>query len=156
MTAEEITQEWLFDEAKELLESGQNVIMRGRGDSMNPCLRAGTDAVVLSPFMPDELRTGSIVLFTYRGRYLLHRIIGRRGDRLVIQGDGVRRGKELVPPDDVIAVVHTVIRPNGREISVHSRGARLYWQVWRRLRPFRRYLLWIWRKLPDAWTARLY
>ncbi|GHT46257.1 hypothetical protein FACS189440_03870 [Bacteroidia bacterium] len=141
----EITREWLFSEAKSFLSKGESVIMRGCGNSMNPYLRAGTDAVILSPYHPEDLQVGVIVLFFYYGRYLLHRIIGRKGEYFVIQGDGVCKNTETVPARDIIAVVRTVIRPGGKEVSVQSPEARLYWQCWRRLRPFRRYL-WLWRK----------
>ena len=142
----EITQEWLFGEAKDFLSKGESVIMRGRGNSMNPYLKAGTDAVVLSPYSLDDLQAGVIVLFSYRGKYLLHRIVGFRDNCFVIQGDGICKNTEIVPPQDIIAVVRTVIRPGGKEVSVYSSKARLYWWSWRSLRPFRRYLLWLWRK----------
>jgi hypothetical protein len=143
----EITQEWLFSETKKFLAKGENVVMRGCGNSMNPYLRAGKDIVVLSPFREEELHSGDIVLFSYFGRYILHRIIGKKRGHYVMQGDGVCKKMEKVLPQDIIALVRTVIRPGGREVSVQSFGARLYWQCWRRLRPFRRYLLWILRKL---------
>ncbi|MDR3219756.1 MAG: S26 family signal peptidase [Dysgonamonadaceae bacterium] len=143
----EITQEWLFSETKEFLAKGENVMMRGCGNSMNPYMRAGKDTAVLSPFREEDLHPGDIVLFSYHGRYILHRIIGRKGGYYVIQGDGVCKNTEKVLPQDIIAVVRTLIRPDGREVSTQSFGARLYWQCWCRLRPFRRYLLWIIRKL---------
>ena len=142
----EITQEWLFKETKDFLSKGEKVIMRGRGNSMNPYLRAGIDSVVLSPYRPEDLKAGVIALFSCQGKYILHRIIGRKEKYLVIQGDGVCKRKEFVPEKDIIAVVWTVIRPNGREVSTQSFGARLYWYGWRLLRPVRRYVLWFWRK----------
>jgi hypothetical protein len=143
----EITQEWLFSETKKFLAKGENVIMRGCGNSMNPYLRSGKDVVVLSSFREEDLHSGNIVLFSYLGRYLLHRIIGQKDGYYVIQGDGVCKNAEKVLLQDIIAVVRTIIRPDGKEVSAQSFGARLYWQCWRRLRPFRRYLLWILRKL---------
>ncbi|GHT65396.1 hypothetical protein AGMMS50239_25070 [Bacteroidia bacterium] len=142
----EITQEWLFSEAKGFLSKGESVIMRGCGNSMNPYLRAGTDAVILSPYHPEDLQAGVIVLFFYHGRYLLHRITGQLDEYFVMQGDGVCKNTEIVPVRDILAVVRTIVRHNGKEVSVQSPEARLYWQCWRRLRPFRRYLLWLWRK----------
>jgi hypothetical protein len=152
----EITQEWLFSEAKGFLSKGENIIMRGCGNSMNPYLRAGTDAVVLSPYNPEDLQAGVIVLFSYYGKYLLHRIIGRKGACLVIQGDGVCKNTEIVPAQDIIAIVQTVVRSNGKEVSVQSPGARLYWQCWRHLRPIRRYLLWLWRKFRICLNRNVY
>ncbi|MDR3267203.1 MAG: S24/S26 family peptidase [Tannerella sp.] len=138
----EITQEWLFEETKVFLAEGKKVILRVKGNSMNPYLRTGKDVVVLSPVVGDEdLQTGVIVLFTYRDRYILHRIIGRQGDKYVIRGDGVCKGKEIVPRNDILAVVHSVIRPGGKEVFVESRSARFYLLLWRALYPVRKPLL---------------
>lgn len=141
----EITQEWLFKQTRDFLAKGKKVIMRGRGVSMHPYLRPGVDAVVLSPYNTEDLQPGLIVLFYYHGNYLLHRIIGRKGKYYIMQGDGVWRGKETVQEQDIIAVVWTVIRSGGKEVSTQSPVARWYWICWRRLRPIRRYLLWIYR-----------
>jgi hypothetical protein len=142
----EISQEWLFKEAKDFLSQGEKVIIRIRGKSMNPYLRERKDCVVLSPYRPEELQVGAIVLFTYRDKYILHRIIGRKGDCFVIQGDGICKNTEIVPKQDIIAVVRTVIRPSGKEVSVQSWGGRAYWFCWRHIR-LGRYLLWFLHKI---------
>jgi len=144
----EITQEWLFNEAKDFLSKGEKVIMRGRGGSMNPYLREGKDSVVLSPYRPEDLQAGVIVLFTYHGKYILHRIIGRKGEYFVIQGDSCKN-TEIVPEQDIIAIVQTIIRPSGKEVSVQSFGGRLYWFCWRHFRPGR-YLL---RGIQKIWRV---
>jgi hypothetical protein len=143
----EITQEWLFSETKEFLDKGENVTMRVKGNSMNPYLRSSKDVVVLSSFREEDLHPGGIVLFSYHGQHIFHRIIGQKDGYYVIQGDGVCKNTEKVLLQDIIAAVRTIIRPDGREVSAQSFDARLYWQCWRCLRPFRRYLLWILRKL---------
>jgi hypothetical protein len=143
----DIPKELFFEEAKRLIANGENVIMRGRGRSMYPCLREGKDAVVLSPFQPEELKIGVIALFQHSGRYIVHRIVGRNAHVWIMQGDGVHRNQEKVSEQDIIAIVHTVIRSGGKEVSVESSGARLYWQCWRCLRPFRRYIVFILRRL---------
>jgi len=149
----EISQEWLFKEAKDFLSKGEKVIMRVRGNSMNPYLRDRKDAIVLSPTRPEDLQIGTIVLFTYHGKYILHRIIGRKGEYFVIQGDGVCKNTEIVPEKDIIAIVQTIIRPSGKEVSVQSFGGRIYWFCWRHFRPGRyllRFLHVIARAKPEA------
>jgi hypothetical protein len=142
----EISQEWLFKEAKDFLSQGENVIMRGRGRSMNPYLRDGKDRVVLSPYRPEELQIGVIVLFSYRDKYIFHRIVGRQGDFWVMQGDGNCKNTEIVPQQAIVAVVRTVIRPSGKAVSVQSLGGRLYWFFWRHIR-LGRYILWLLHKI---------
>ena len=142
----EITQEWLLKEAQNFLSKGEKVTMRGSGNSMIPYLRA-RDSFVLSPYRPEDLKTGRIVLFSYQGKYIIHRIIGRKDECFIIQGDGVCKNKEIVPEKDIIAIVWTIIRSKGKEVSTRSFGARLYWFAWRLLRPVRRYVLWLLRKL---------
>ncbi|GHV71737.1 hypothetical protein FACS189420_7780 [Bacteroidia bacterium] len=136
-----IPNELLFEEAKRLIANKENVIMRGKGSSMYPYLREGKDAVVLSPFQPNELKKGVIALFQHSGRYILHRIVERKINCWVMQGDGVFRSREEVPEQNIIAIVHTVVRSGGKEVSTRSAGARLYWYCWYNVRPFRRYLL---------------
>ena len=143
----EITQEWLFTETKVFLSKGENVIMQGRGNSMNPYLWPGRDAVVLSPYRSEDLKAGTIVLFFHHNQYILHRIIGRNDDCFVIQGDAIHKKKELVREKDIIAVAHTVIRHNGREVSTQSFNARLYWFCWRLLRPVGLFVLKVLRKV---------
>jgi signal peptidase I len=142
----EVSQEWLFKEAKNFLSQGEKVIIRMRGKSMNPYLREGKDRVVLSPYRPEELQIGAIVLFTYRDKYILHRIIGRKGDCFVTQGDGICKNTEIVQKQDIIAIVRTVIRPSGKEVSVRSWGGQAYWFCWRHIR-LGRYLLWLLYKI---------
>jgi len=84
---------------------------------------------------------GVIVYFRYQNQSILHRIIKRKGDELVIQGDGVVKRQEKVSVADVIGVVRTVIRPSGKPVSTNRWDARVYWKCWWFLRPIRRYLL---------------
>jgi len=129
------------------------VLMRGRGSSMNPLMREGRDAAVLSPVKSGELKIGDIVLFEYKERYILHRIIGKKGEKFVIQGDGVVRGKEIVEEKAILAVVRRIIRSNGKEVSVDSRSCRLYWALWRFFKPLRLPILLFLRKI---WYPRFF
>jgi signal peptidase I len=140
-----IPNDLFFKEVELLLSNGKDVELRVKGVSMQPYLRDGKDVVVLSPFSPTDLVKGKIVLLRYHDRYLLHRIVRCREERLIFQGDGAN-GKEEALPSDVIGIVNTVIRPNGRTVSTSSFPAQAYWRCWYFLRPFRRYLLAIYNK----------
>jgi len=108
---------------------------------MRPYLRNEKDVVVISPFQPEELMPGVIVLFRYRDKHLLHRIIRIDNDELLIQGDGNFKACERVLKADVIGMVRSIIRPDGKPLSTHHCASRMYWTCWRVLRPLRRYLL---------------
>ena len=77
-----------FSLVEEEIAEGKPVRFRLKGNSMFPLLRNGKDSVILEKCLPDELKPMDVVLFRYRGSYVLHRIIQRMGDDLLIQGDG--------------------------------------------------------------------
>lgn len=105
----------------ELLKK-QVCTLRVRGNSMFPFLRDGRDLVTLRAFDPDDLKPGVIVLFKYRTKYLLHRIIKQKGANYYLRGDNNWSFRlETCTFDDVIGVVVAVER-NGRSmISCTSR-----------------------------------
>jgi hypothetical protein len=80
------------------------------------------------------------------GHYVLHRIIERRGDHLVLQGDGNVRGTEHCMMEDVCGVVTHYIRPRRTIPADDPRLVRRI-RLWRRLRPVRRYLLFVYKAL---------
>ena len=135
-----------FEEVARILLTGQPVELRVRGNSMMPYLRNGKDKVALYPAADTELKKGRIVLFRYRGNYLLHRIIKRNNNTLLLQGDGVYAGKEQVAVNDVVGVVKYLFRSNDKRVSVQSFSASCYWRFWLLFRPFRRILLPMTRK----------
>ena len=132
---------FFFEEVEKIINGGESVELLVRGGSMTPYLRDEVDKVVISPLDDSELKTGDIVLFFHSGCHLLHRIIRKREDFFIIQGDGVVKKQEEALLSDIIGVVRNIIRPSGRIVSVNRRSHRLYWRCWLLLRPFRRYLL---------------
>jgi hypothetical protein len=142
-----IPNELFFEEVAQQLSNGKNVELRVKGKSMYPCLHDGKDRVVLSPVASGKLTKGKIVLFRYHDRYLLHRIVKCKAECLIIQGDGVCNNQEEASPSDVIGIVNTIIRSNGKTVSTNSLPAQVYWRCWYFLRPFRRYLLAIYKRI---------
>ncbi len=70
-----------------LLRDGRAVSVPVTGHSMAPFLRAG-DIVTITPRPHRRPSLGDVVLFSAGpGRVLLHRIVGRAGDRLFARGD---------------------------------------------------------------------
>jgi signal peptidase I len=128
-----------FDEVARLIEQGEAVTISVRGTSMTPFLRDGRDRVVLTPFSDEDLVRGAVVLFRYRDRHLLHRIIKRTGEQIKIQGDALFT-TEAATVSDVVAVVKAIVRPSGHTIRSGSVGWRYMWVISARRNGLRRLL----------------
>lgn len=113
------------------LEEGKAVKIRLKGSSMFPLLRSGRDSVILEKSPAHSLKPMDVVLFRYRGSYILHRIIKREGMRLLLQGDGVISAIEQCTVDDVVGKVVKVCRSSGRIISVDSKRWIFASRLWR-------------------------
>ena len=140
--------DFFFEEVEKIISQGESVEITIRGRSMIPYLRSEIDKVVLTPFNDSELKKGDIVLFHHFGHYLLHRIIKRKENRFIIQGDGIIIKKEEALPSDIIGIVSFIIRPNGKYVSVNSLRHGIYWRFWLFVKPFRRILLAVYNRLP--------
>lgn len=112
------------------IAAGRLVQFRLKGTSMYPLIRGEKDEVVLYPCFPEELKPMDVVLFRYRGRHLLHRVIRRDGDKLTIKGDGSYVAKEECMVHDVIGRVQTIIRLSDKAISVDSWKWKLPSYLW--------------------------
>jgi len=139
----------LIPELARLLAEGKEVRFTPSGVSMRPFIEGDKDSVILSP-VTGELRRGDILLaeaITLCGNktYVLHRLIRIAADQLVLQGDGNPAGEEICTPADVIGRVIRIERPNGRAKCL-TRG-----RIWYFLRPFRRYLLKLYRHTVLKW-----
>ena len=92
--------------------------------------------------MPAEsLQPMDVVLFRYWGKHVLHHIIRREGERLLIQGDGSIVAKEECTVDDVVGKVVQICRSSGKVLSVDSWQWRIPSRLWRGLGFLRTWLL---------------
>ena len=135
MTKMILPNELVLEEAGKLLEEGREVVITPLGDSMLPFIRGGKDEVTLKA-MP-HVDVGDIVLARLPGpAYVLHRVVDRNRSLLVLMGDGNVRGMESCTRDDVMGTVTSIngIPPGDG-------------MIWRYLRPFRRVLLAIYKRL---------
>lgn len=135
-----IPNEYFFQKVEQYLNSGLPVRFRVKGTSMTPLLRNGKEEVIVYLCGTATLRRWDVVLFRYRGNYVLHRIVDCSADRYIMQGDGVWASYEVCSRDDILGVVRQVIAPSGRVISTSSFAWCLKSAVWRRLGCFLRYL----------------
>ena len=129
------------------ITEGRAVRFRLKGDSMFPLIRNGRDEVVLYPCTKEELAPMDVVLFRYRGKHLLHRILQREGERLLLQGDGSFIAKEEGTTNDVIGKVNLIIKPSGKMLSVNEREWRLASWLWQKTGIMRTILLRILKKI---------
>ena len=130
-----------FSLVEEEIAEGKPVRFRLKGNSMFPLLRNGKDSVILEKCLPDELKPMDVVLFRYRGSYVLHRIIQRMGDDLLIQGDGSILAMEQCAVNDVVGKVTGICRPSGIIVSVESWKWTIPSRLWRVSNFMRKFLL---------------
>lgn len=132
--------EILLAEAGALLAEGRDVELLVKGNSMLPFLHDEQDSVRLRKL--ETVEKGDIVLALIApGRYVLHRVRAIEGDTLTLMGDGNIRGTENCIRVNVLGTVIEFIRPDGTRRKP-GKG-----RCWAALRPIRRYLLFIYRRL---------
>lgn len=108
------------------LDEGLDVRLRAKGNSMLPFVRNGRDCLLLKK--AGAAAAGDVVLARVdNGGYVIHRIIGIDGDKIVLKGDGNYRGVEHCRTSDVLASVYGVVRPGGRTVSPSR------WRNWHKL-----------------------
>ena len=143
---------------EELLVSGYGLIYV-KGYSMVPFLANEKDRVQLRRFdsSTEELKKGQVALFKFRGRYILHRVVGtidKGGKKLYkFRGDGNCSGVEWAAPENVYAVMVKRITPSGEEWSCDSLSWKLRSALWPRTYIVRRVLLAVIRRLPCRYQA---
>ena len=135
---------WL-GEVSQMLREGKPYAIYVKGYSMRPFIEHTRDRVFLEK--RDSYNVGDAVLAQIApGHYVLHRIIEKQGENLTLQGDGNVRGVELCREQDVSGVVTQYIRPN-RIIPADDKKLVRRIRLWRKLRPIRRYLLFIYKAI---------
>lgn len=109
-----------------------------QGVSMLPMLRQGKDCVELSQ-LPKQLQKYDLPVYRgANGKYVMHRVVGLRGDSYLCLGDNTYH-YEMVTPERMVAVVCAFSR-NGRRISVENRSYRIYCRIWCAIFPARRFV----------------
>lgn len=141
-----MTDEIIIHEAIRLVDEGVSVTFPVKGYSMLPFIIGGRESVILQK--PQAVRLGDVVLaWVDDCRYVVHRVIGIEGERVILMGDGNIVGVEHCLLSDVKALATHVVDAKGRKHDLYApwrqRASRLWWQM----RPVRRYILAIYRRL---------
>lgn len=154
----EMTDAKIIEEAVRLVGEGVSVTLPVDGNSMLPFIIGGRESVILQkPFdrlrdrmvgEPVEPQVGDVVLAWVKGGYyVVHRIIAIEGDTVTLMGDGNLVGTERCTVDDIKARVTHVVGADGRRHEIDNLWRRWVARLWWHLRPIRRYLLAIYRRL---------
>ncbi len=151
-----VDNEAFFETVIALLREGQTVTIPVKGDSMLPFIKGGEDSVVLegieegcpSGSERSKAKVGDIVLFKDGGRFIVHRVLRiSDGGTAEIQGDGILKDKDFCPPERMFGRVLTILRSGERPVDVTSASYRLKVRLWLALKPFRRILLGLGKRL---------
>lgn len=133
-------------EVVKMLTEGHTVTLPLRGYSMRPFLENNRDKALL--VKPESVKEGDPVLAEIAPRhYVLHRIDRIEGDDVTLRGDG-NLTVEHCKRKDIVGSVIGFYR-KGREQMDRTDGLKwkLYSFLWIRLRPLRRYILGVYRRL---------
>ena len=141
-----MTDNEIIEEVIRLVREGVSVTLLVNGNSMLPFIIGGKESVILQK--PEQLIVGDVVLAWADGyRYVVHRIICIEGDRVTLMGDGNLIGTEHCTLNDIKAVATHVVDARVRIHYIYNRWRKSAAKMWFRLRPMRRYLLAIYRRL---------
>ena len=136
----------IIEEAVRLVDEGVSVTLPVGGHSMLPFIIGGRESVILQK--PVQPKIGDVVLaWVVPGRWVVHRIIRIDGGDVTLMGDGNLRGTEACTLSDVKAMVTHVVDAKGRKHDIYNKWRCLGVKVWWYLRPIRRYLLAIYRRI---------
>ena len=141
-----MTDNEIIEEAIRLVREGVSVTLPVNGNSMLPFIIGGKENVILQG--PGLIDVGDVVLAWVDGcRYVVHRIIRINGDRVTLMGDGNLAGTEHCTLNDIKAIATHVVDAKERTHYLYNRWRKSAAKIWFRLRPMRRYLLAIYRRL---------
>ena len=141
-----MTDETIIREAIRLVDEGVAVTFPVNGRSMLPFIIGGKESVIL--MKPDGVALGDVVLAWVDGcRFVVHRVIRLEGSAVTLMGDGNIAGTEHCDVADVKAKAVYVVDSRGRRRPLYSKWRSRGAKLWYRLRPVRRYILAIYRRL---------
>ena len=136
----------IIQEAIRLVEEGVSVTLPVKGNSMLPFIIGGKESVILQK--PVQPKVGDVVLAWVEGcRFVIHRIICIEGNQVTLMGDGNILGTERCLRSDVKALATHVVSAKGHARYLYGWWQRCGTKVWWLLKPIRRYLLAIYRRL---------
>jgi len=141
-----MTDNEIIEEAIRLVNEDVSVTLPVNGNSMLPFIIGGKESVILQK--PEQLKVGDVVLAWADGyRYVVHRIICIDGNHVILMGDGNLIGREHCTLNDIKAIATHVVDDKEHTHYLYNRWRKSAAKIWFWLRPMRRYLLAIYRRV---------
>lgn len=136
----------LLPEIVKMLNEGRTVTLRLKGFSMRPFLEDNRDKALL--IKPSNVKVGDPVLAEIEPKhFVLHRIIRIEGENVTLLGDG-NLGVERCKLENIVGAVVGFYRKGRSEMDrTDAWKWKTYSRIWMTLRPVRRYLLGVYRRL---------
>lgn len=114
------------------------------GNSMYPLLRSGIDEVILE--RGRSYKKGDVVFYRRsNGRYVLHRIVGKKGDAFYLAGDAEVRREYPIYANQIIGVA-TAFVSRGKRFSHNNPVYIIYSFLWTLFLPYRHRIIRIYMK----------
>ena len=108
-----IATQQIFEEVSKIVAEGGMVTITAVGYSMNPGIVHMRDQITLGPWTDSDIRPGTVALVRdLRGNIVLHRIIKRKGNHILLEGDGNIGQKEKATLDEIAGIMHSITRKN--------------------------------------------
>ena len=141
-----MTDNEIIDEAIRLVREGVSVTLPVNGNSMLPFIIGGKESVILQRH--GQTAVGDVVLAWVDGkRYVIHRVIRIDGNLVTLMGDGNLIGTEHCSLSDIKAMATHVVDEQEHIYYLYNKWRKHAARMWFWLRPIRRYLLAIYRRL---------
>lgn len=140
-------QEHILQSAGEALKTETEVAVLTAGCSMRPMLREHRDLVIIKR-VDRKFKKGDVVLYPGKdGKFILHRIMSIKKDRLIIRGDNNYFTEKHIKEQDIVGILKEFYR-DGKYVNCetdfkyrvyvlyicHSYWIRFFWT--RKGRPF--------------------
>ncbi len=135
----------IIEEAIKLVNEGVSVTFPVNGRSMLPFIIGGRESVILEKV--STLKIGDVVLAISENRYVIHRVVKMQGDHIWLMGDGNLQQLEYCSLADVKAVATHVVNTAGKHRSLYSKSQKIASWIWIKLKPIRKWLLLLYRKI---------
>lgn len=133
-----VLSEDLMPVIKDLLESGQEVLLTVSGTSMRPFYKHHQTIVkLISP--PIKLKKYDVILYQDKGKYKLHRIVKIKPDYFIVCGDALIQ-IETINSHQIFGLV-VEHRYRGKIVLSSSKRYLFKVRIWALLKPFRSIML---------------
>lgn len=134
-----ISNDSYFEEVQRMLAEGKDVRIRIKGNSMRPFIQSGDTTLLKAYHQGEPLALGCIVLAKDSNRYILHRLVKKKKEALVLAGDGNLTLCENVERADIIAIASISYKQdNSTGRPIDSIGMRIKGLCWYHTRLLRR------------------